>query len=63
MSCSTSSRCTGEVDSAVAVRAQEEGEGRDEKEEIGRKKKKYPFYLDSKQIKCVQCVGRGNPVM
>ena len=41
MSGSTSSRYTGEVDTAVAVRAQEDGDGRDESRknrEHGRKK-------------------------
>ena len=32
----------GEVDSAVAIRAQEEGEGRDEKRKIGQEEKIFP---------------------
>ena len=39
MSCSTSSRRIGEGDAALAVRAQEEGEGRDEEMKGGNRKK------------------------
>ena len=39
MSYSTSSCCTEEVDATVAVRAQEEGEGRDERRKYEERKK------------------------
>ena len=49
MSCSTSSHHTGEVDVAVAVRAQEEGEAREERRKLEERKKcfsKLELYCD-----------------